>query len=297
MNLKNRPIIVIGAHRSGTTWVGEMIALAPGIMYIHEPFNIDEPRIHPLKHWFQYVCDESPQQEQMEIERYIRGLIDFNLHGISDEFKMIRGPRDLLRFAKNSAGKTYLRPLIKDPIAVMSIEWLAHRFNAGVVALIRHPAAFVASLKVKKWTHAFEYFTSQKKLMEKLKPFSGQIELGINKPADIIEQGILLWNITYYMILEYEMKHPDWIFVRHEDLSLDPVNNYKSIYSKLGLHFSSGIEKKILQSTSSDKESRLMRNAKSNIHTWKNRLTEDEINRIKLGTAKISGHYYSENDW
>ncbi|HUH21151.1 MAG TPA: hypothetical protein VLZ09_04715, partial [Gaiellaceae bacterium] len=34
-----RPILVTGAHRSGTTWVGKMLALAPGVGYVHEPFN------------------------------------------------------------------------------------------------------------------------------------------------------------------------------------------------------------------------------------------------------------------
>jgi hypothetical protein len=35
----DRPILVTGAHRSGTTWVGRMLALVPGVEYIHEPFN------------------------------------------------------------------------------------------------------------------------------------------------------------------------------------------------------------------------------------------------------------------
>ena len=34
-----RPILVTGAHRSGTTWIGKMLALAPGVGYIHEPFS------------------------------------------------------------------------------------------------------------------------------------------------------------------------------------------------------------------------------------------------------------------
>ena len=35
----SRPILVTGAHRSGTTWIGKMLALAPGVGYIHEPFS------------------------------------------------------------------------------------------------------------------------------------------------------------------------------------------------------------------------------------------------------------------
>jgi hypothetical protein len=31
------PILVTGAHGSGTTWVGKLLALAPGTGYAHEP--------------------------------------------------------------------------------------------------------------------------------------------------------------------------------------------------------------------------------------------------------------------
>ena len=48
-----------------------------------------------------------------------------------------------------------LRPLLKDPIAIMSCEWLAETFNMDVIVVIRHPAAFVASLKVAGWEFAF----------------------------------------------------------------------------------------------------------------------------------------------
>ena len=41
MNNTANPILVTGSHRSGTTWAGQMLATAPGIGYIHEPFNCD----------------------------------------------------------------------------------------------------------------------------------------------------------------------------------------------------------------------------------------------------------------
>jgi len=38
-----KPILVTGSHRSGTTWAGKMISACPNVGYIHEPFNIDMP--------------------------------------------------------------------------------------------------------------------------------------------------------------------------------------------------------------------------------------------------------------
>ena len=35
-----RPILVTGAHRSGTTWVGKMLSTEDGVAYISEPLNV-----------------------------------------------------------------------------------------------------------------------------------------------------------------------------------------------------------------------------------------------------------------
>ena len=42
--MSDKPILVTGAHRSGTTWVGKMLALAPGVAYVHEPFSPRAPK-------------------------------------------------------------------------------------------------------------------------------------------------------------------------------------------------------------------------------------------------------------
>jgi LPS sulfotransferase NodH len=46
VRVQQRPILVTGAHRSGTTWVGKMLALAAGTGYAHEPSS---PLLH-LRH-------------------------------------------------------------------------------------------------------------------------------------------------------------------------------------------------------------------------------------------------------
>lgn len=57
-SIKERhPILVTGSHRSGTTWVGQMLA-TKGTTYIFEPFNIEnasELHAFPLEFWFTYI--------------------------------------------------------------------------------------------------------------------------------------------------------------------------------------------------------------------------------------------------
>ena len=38
-----RHVLVTGAHRSGTTWVGRTLAHHPSCVYVHEPFNVSDP--------------------------------------------------------------------------------------------------------------------------------------------------------------------------------------------------------------------------------------------------------------
>ena len=35
----NQPILIIGLHRSGTTWLAKMLSLPDEIRYVSEPFN------------------------------------------------------------------------------------------------------------------------------------------------------------------------------------------------------------------------------------------------------------------
>jgi hypothetical protein len=200
-----------------------------------------------------------------------------------------------------------MRPLLKDPIALFSAEWLSSRFNMDTVVLIRHPTAFAGSLKAKNWTHPFSHFLKQPLLMnEHLQPFKEEIEEFANNEKDIIDQAALLWNLIHYMILKYRRNNPNWIYVRHEDISRDPLNGFRSLFENLKLDFSDHVAKSIerysFAQVSTNMQSKhklhdLSRDSLANIYTWKQRLTSSEIKRLKSKTQKISQEFYSEDEW
>lgn len=290
-------ILVTGAHRSGSTWVGQTLSLSKSIRYIHEPFNIEEPRIHPLKHWFEYVGEKDSKTRQRSIYKYLDELLDLNFSGIKKDFLMFQGPRDFLRFIKDIFERINKRPLIKDPLAIMSADWIYKKFNARMIIILRHPAAFVASVKVKEWHHPFKHFSDQDELMRLLSPYASTILEYQKTNPDLIDQGILLWNLIYYRVSQFQQKYPDWMYIRHEDLSRNPIDEFRKIYKKLHLRFDEQIRNKIIESTSANKEDHLKRDSKKNITSWKNRLTENEIERIKTGTSGLWEKFYSEQDW
>lgn len=297
----NKPILVTGSHRSGSTWVGRMLALHPSVGYIMEPFNLNHrPGICRVRfdYWFQYVSSEDGQRYASAIE----DCLNFR-YSVSAELSAIRTPRDLGRMVRDywTCANHRLRSrraLMKDPIALLSAGWLSDQFDMDVVVLIRHPAAFAGSLKAAHWPHPFQHFLEQEKLIERYLPgFRQEIEEQARNPGDIIDQAILLWNLFHSVIHQYQSEYAGWHFLRHEDLSRDPVANYRNLYSKLGLDFSPRIEAQIVQHSSASSPELLKRDSKSNISTWKRRLSSDEIDRVREGTRGLAQIYYDDDSW
>jgi hypothetical protein len=282
-----------------------MLSLCPSVAYIHEPFNIHHrPGIcrSTFVHWFTYVCEENESD-------YVSGLADclqFK-YQLFDELKALRSPKDVGRMARDVALFTRnrllkKRPLLKDPIAVFSAEWLARRFNMEVVVLIRHPAAFAGSLKKAQWTHPFDHFLQQPLLMERhLSDYREQIEAYARTEHDYVNQAILLWNLIHHMIIQYRARHPNWIFATHESLSGRPAEEFEALYNRLGLSYSPKVRDAICRTTSVDPQKEIAgdfkRDSQANIWEWKNRLTRDEIRRVKEQTHTISKEFYGEEDW
>lgn len=299
-----RPILITGSHRSGSTWVGKVLGLSSSLAYVHEPFH---PGHRPgicrarFDHWFQYVCEsnESAYLADLADTLRFRYHLGAGLRGIDSMKDALWLVRDYLRFAYYRTARK--RPLIKDPIAFFSAEWLARRLDMEVVVLIRHPAAFAGSLKKKNWTFDFHQFTAQPLLMEhQLSRFRTQIEAYALAERDIIDQAILLWNVIHDVVINYRDRHPDWIFLRHETLSSDPLGEFRALFSYLGIDFTTSIEQ-ALQGYSFYQApgavQRLRRDSQANILSWQSRLTAEEVVRIRENTSEIASRFYTDEDW
>ena len=292
-------ILVTGSHRSGSTWTGKVICQSKDVRYVHEPFNVGTKKYNfPFRYWFEYMPATS-NYHQSKVARYLNSFD--SITSVNDIFrhKRINSLRRLYHALKDHQSKLFKRSLYKDPIAVMSAEWFYRTFNSDVIVLIRHPAAFVASLKVKGWFYNFNNFKNQPQLIDENFPtFKEQIIEFSKEKKDIIDQGILLWNTIHSMILKYQAKYDkEWIFIRHEDLSYEPTQEFHEIFNRLNLKFDDNVKDYILKVTQPKEHGGIGRDAKKNVKNWKNRLTEEEIIRIKEGTNDIWQEFYKDMDW
>lgn len=305
--VSERPILVTGSHRSGSTWVGTMLSAGPGVAYIHEPFSILHRRgVLDVRfdHWFPYVCRENEGAYLSPV----RDMLAFR-YRTGSEIGAIRSPRDAARLMRDRARfararRLGARPLVKDPIAVFSAEWLSSRFDADPVVLIRHPAAFAGSLNRLGWTHPFEHFSAQPLLMrDLLGPFEDEIREFAVREHPVLDQAILLWKLIHHTIADYRRRHPEWSFLRHEDVARDPLAEFQKMYARLDLPFTDAVERYIAEHsdasnpTETSDAGALRRDSGSSVWTWQSRLSDEEIARVRAGVGAIAEEFYDDADW
>ena len=126
--------------------------------------------------YFHYLCAENGAAcagaiAEMLAFRYRPAAEVRSLRSARDAGRMAR---DWSRFARSRRRRA--TPLMKDPIALFSAEWLADTFDMRVLVMIRHPASFATSIRRRGWRHRFADFLEQPLLMrDLLAPYADEI--------------------------------------------------------------------------------------------------------------------------
>ena len=279
-----------------------------------EPFNDANNRPGIFKdnfgHYFPYV----DSGDQLYYDP-VKDTLDFR-YDLFEGLRRIRTKYELARLIRDYINSfcyriSKKRAFIKDPNALFMAEWFSQKFNADIVVLIRHPAAFVSSLLLLKWYFPFVDLLKQKDLMKAyLSSFQEQIRFYAKHEQELIDQAILAWCVLHHTILYYQGKHDDWVFVRHEDLSRNPKEEFQRIFQKVGLNFDKRVNTCLNKycgvnnpndttSTEIPVSSRksIQRNSQSNIWNWKKRLSSNKIEYIRNRVESISSNFYTDQDW
>lgn len=304
----SRPIIVTGSHRSGTTWTGALLGFSGEALPIHEPFNPAYPRswfADPPQRWFESV-DATDDRRTAQMGR----IVELRPPILKMAARSPR-PTHLARVAQEAwraadARRRGRRALLKDPIAFFSVEWFAETFDADVVILVRHPAAFASSLKRLSWQFDFTNLTAQPALMSTLEPgLADEVRRAAAQGLDIIDTSTLLWRVVNSLAARHRDRHPEWTVVRYEDLAATPIEGFASLYEHVGLTWSTRTADAVRSHTSGDNEAvvadgdkgGIVRDSNAAMWTWQDRLTDEEIERVRSATGDVWVEFYDEADW
>jgi hypothetical protein len=221
------PILVTGMYRTGTTWVGAMLAPA-GLWHLHEPFNPNQGLWH----------DELP---------YARA--DVALPAVDDFVAgLLRGQhRAILRLPNARRWFTPLRllpheprrVLLKDPSAALLSEYLANRHGMRALILFRHPAAVVGSFLRLGWpTGALvERLLASEALMDDwLRPVESSMRNAIGRRDGF--SGAVLYACVARVLLGFSRRNPEsMVPVSFEDLCEDPIARFRTLFEELDLPY------------------------------------------------------------
>ncbi len=302
------PILVTGSHRSGTGWVGSVLASSPEpVGYVWEPFSIlHRPGTCAARfpYWFPYVCSQN--------EDGVRGPVADMLawrYAYGAELRALRSPKDTARMVRDAARfarhrRAQAMPLLKDPIAAFSAEWLADTFRARPVLLVRHPAAFAASIKRLGLRHPFGHFLAQPLMMRDwLAPYGEEIERFAAEEKDLVDQAILLWNVIHHAICEYRARRPEWPLLRLEDVSRRPLEEFHALFDHLGLARDARIDALVHETSDASNPAEaatadsIRRDSAAHVWNWKRTLGEEEVERVREGTDALAATFYGADDW
>lgn len=294
-------ILVTGALRSGTTWVGKTLALSPMTYYIGEVFNPESGFVDQslLSGPFTYV----PANARSELEGPLRDILAlrFEWPNRTGFRSMIPSRLRLFRISRQLVGLPY--PILKDPIAVMSAEWLANTFEMDVICLLRHPAAFVASLRRLNWRFDLKRLIAQQMLVKNHLSQLGAKAL--SPPERALEEAAMLWLCLNHVLSTFLDRNESWTVVRFEDICRNPVSIFREVYERVRLPWSSRIEATVRGRSSERNPTRstpddphgISRNSAMVAEIWREELTKSEIQRIRGIVEPVSSRFYSDADW
>jgi len=306
-------VVVTGAPRTGTTFVGKIIGYSHKANYIWEPFNCNYRQ--GIQDYYPYVGLGSNERKKELYTKLTDDLLSFkNLKAV------IKPPRNrdgflkviLKRIGINRTMLSYSmakikmilgqsdRLVAKDPVAVFLSRFLIENYNAKVVVCVRHPCAVALSRKRLGWGFDLSAWKNQDDLW---------VDYILNQIGPPPENGDQLalsawhWKACYYHFIHLENDYPEnLIFVRHEDICYRPAGEFKRIYDFLDLHWVTKIENKVMYyTTGNESEVRTpvsvikRRDSKKLALGWKQHFTNNDVQRIREVTIPAGEYFYNEN--
>lgn len=225
LGFRERDIIfVAGTARSGTTWVGEVIAQATRGRIIFEPFLLDTDwDFTPTK---QSYLDESQLLRNVRLYIPNEACARSSYH---DQIEQILKGRVWSRWSEVQARPgLFRRRVIKEIRANLFLGYIVRHWSAmKIILVIRHPWHVINSQLAKNgkgWGFDWdeEIYTQKQLGQDWLQPFSGLIR----EANGIIDRLALQWCIETYVPLKQLQHAQNRLVVRYEELAYHPSERW-----------------------------------------------------------------------
>jgi hypothetical protein len=287
-------IVLVGVARSGTSWLGHALGRARGVRFYYEPDNVDAD---PLKstagqHGFGPYpvidSDEEAGQFAPLWDLVFSGRLPFALRerrrlrpAAKIALRLPRSIRDPM--VRTAAAVSARRPgraqniVVKTIYATFSLEWLVARYRPQIIAMQRNPLNVVSSWR-ELHIPLFDLATRANLRTRYVEP------LGIEPPEPgAPEVAQIAWHVGLltHVIAQALDRHPEWIFVTHEDLCEDPATTIRRVSDQVGLEWTDDIDRFLNDSNRHGEGLAPVRIATEEPTKWRQRLTDSEVADIQ----------------
>lgn len=225
-------ILVVGAPRSGTTWLASTLAATPGSRLVHEP---DNPAFNAAAEESHMVYGGYPVLHRRQRVPAYQRLWDVAFR--DDPQSDVKLAASAFRFEGRRNAATPSSVIAKSVFAAFALDWLVERYAPRIVLIERHPADVVSS-----WMR-LDFQVGDLATREDVR--SAYVErLGL-PPWDATAPRLLqvAWAVG---VLMSSMRHqsrtrPEWLVVSHRTLSRDPAAP-RALAASVGLSWSEEAE-------------------------------------------------------
>ncbi|MEO1205506.1 MAG: sulfotransferase [Pseudomonadota bacterium] len=301
----HRPILVTGCPRSGTTFVGKVIGEAPGAFYVYEPFNDDVGAHLRFPERFIELTDANAPPYARHLDQlvslgHLPTRMGLALRGTGERWmpaqsRNVSGrlaARRLLRHRKD-----FIRPhrvCIKDPVAFFSAPWIAERYDADVIVLVRHPCGVVSSYLELNWASELDAILDRS-LPDHAGALRDEIEDYRQGPRDLVGDLILQWKIFTTITLDWQSRFPRWTFIVHDRLCETPHEHFDAVFDRIGLRFTdrarASIAKRNGKTDATDERLARQhdhnRDSRAIVGAWRGKLKPDVAGRVLEATEDL----------
>jgi hypothetical protein len=269
------PILVAGTHRSGTTWVGQMLT-TPGMWHVHEPFN---PANGLFGEWFTYAA---AGQRLPEVDRIVTAVLQGRIVS-SVRMPWIQHPLMPMRLFPQPIH----RVLIKEPIGCLLSRYLTAQFGFQTLVLFRHPAAFVASVRTLGWPSQIhlQRLLAQPALMNStLQPYRGVMERCAE--SDGLEAAAALHGSLNRVLWQFVEEMPQMTPVCFEDLCADPLESFRELFARFNVPYTPAMREThqrlcLAESRPQHSAHETVRRSSDMADKWRKQLKADEVRIVE----------------
>lgn len=273
-----KSILIAGTARSGTTWLGDLIASQIPSRILFEPFN---PNLVPDYRGFDYFQYMRPGTANPEFRAFAHKVFTGKI-------------RNRWIDRQNERIFSDYR-LIKEIRINLALKWLYDNFpEIPILYLMRHPCAVVASRMELNWAtdRDIEPFLSQPDLVEDhLAPF---MEIIRNAKTDE-EKHAVIWSVSNLVPLK--QFQPDEIkIVYYENLCTQPEIELPIIFASIGQTYRDTERDAINRPSQTTRASSAVVDGTDKISAWRKKLSDTQIrNVMRVISAFGLDHVYGDS--